>query len=217
MNKNAVIFDLDGTLLDTLDDLFNAVNHILRKYGFPERSRVAIRRFLGNGARDLVRRSVPANIEGEEFEKILADYMEYYNAHSKIETKPYPGVLELLAELKESGIKTAVVSNKPDMTVKALCKEYFGDGLDFALGDRPDIEKKPAADPILLAIKELGCEKAVYVGDSEIDILAAKNAGLPCVSLLWGFRDRDVLEESGAEYFAENSNELKAHIVELIK
>ena len=216
MNKNAVIFDLDGTLLDTLDDLSNAVNYILRKYGFPERSRVAIRRFLGNGARDLVGRSVPASVVGEEFEKILADYIEYYNAHSKIETKPYPGVLELLAELKKSGIKTAVVSNKPDMTVKVLCKEYFGDRLDFVLGDRPDIKKKPAADPILFAMRELGCESAVYVGDSEIDILAAKNAGLPCISMLWGFRDRDILEESGAEYFAENSDELKAHILNIL-
>lgn len=216
MNKSAVIFDLDGTLLDTLDDLVNAVNYILKKYGFPERSVAAIRRFLGNGARDLVRRSVPETIEGEEFEKILADYMEYYNAHSRIETKPYPGVLELLSELKRNGINTAVVSNKPDMTVKSLCKEYFGDRLDFALGDRPDIKKKPAADPILLAMKELGCERAVYVGDSEVDILAAKNAELPCVSLTWGFRDREILEEYGAVTFAGNSNELKDQIFKLL-
>ena len=216
MNECAVIFDLDGTLLDTLDDLANAVNYMMRRYGFPERTRTAIRRFLGNGARDLMRRSVPANIEGEDFEKILAEYMEYYNAHSQILTKPYDGVLPLLEELKARGIKTAVVSNKPDMTVKGLCKEYFGDRLDFVLGDRPDIEKKPSADPILFAVKELGCERALYVGDSEVDILAAKNADLPCISLTWGFRDRDVLEEQGATHFAGNSNELKAQIFSLL-
>ncbi len=216
MNKSAVIFDLDGTLLDTLDDLANAVSYILKKYDFPERKRADIRRFLGNGARDLMRRSVPANIDGEDFEKILADYMEYYNAHSKIETKPYPGVLELLSELKKNGIKTAVVSNKPDMTVKGLCKEYFGDRLDFALGDRPDIKKKPSADPILLAMKELGCERALYVGDSEVDILAAKNASLPCISLTWGFRDKELLEEYGATVFAGNSDELKDQIFKLL-
>ncbi len=216
MKQTAVIFDLDGTLLDTLDDLANAVSYILKKYDFPERKRADIRRFLGNGARDLMRRSVPANIDGEDFEKILADYMEYYNAHSKIDTKPYPGVLELLSELKKNGIKTAVVSNKPDVTVNGLCREYFGDRLDFVLGDRPDIKKKPSADPILLAMKELGCERAVYVGDSEVDILAAKNAGLPCISLTWGFRDRELLEEQGATRFAGTAEELKKQIFTLI-
>lgn len=216
MNKTAVIFDLDGTLLDTLDDLVSAVNYILQKYGFPVRSVAAIRRFLGNGARDLMRRSVPESVEGEDFEGMLSDYVEYYNAHSKIETKPYPGVLELLSELKKNGIKTAVVSNKPDLTVKGLCKEYFGDRLDFAIGDRPDIKKKPSADPILLAMKELGCERAVYVGDSEVDILAAKNAKLPCVSLTWGFRDKELLEKYGATFFASNSDELMNLIFQLL-
>lgn len=216
MSKKAVVFDLDGTLLDTLDDLANAVNYILRKYGYKERTSSDIRRFLGNGARDLMRRSVPENIDGEDFEKLLSEYVNYYNAHSKIETKPYPGILELLSELKENGIKTAVVSNKPDITVKGLCKEYFGDRLDFVLGDRPDIKKKPAADPILLAMKELGCERAVYVGDSEVDVLAAKNAGLPCISVTFGFRDRDVLEENGGYCFAENSEQLKTGIFELL-
>lgn len=215
MNEFAVIFDLDGTLLDTLDDLVNAVNYMMRKHGFPERERTAIRRFLGNGARDLMRRSVPDNIDGEDFEKLLNEYMEYYNAHSQIMTKPYDGVLPLLAELKECGIKTAVVSNKPDMTVKGLCKEYFGDSLDFVLGDRPDIKKKPSADPILLAMKELGCDRAVYVGDSEVDILAAKNAKLPCISLTWGFRDRELLEAQGATCFAGTAEELKNQIFKL--
>ncbi|MBQ8409841.1 MAG: HAD-IA family hydrolase [Clostridia bacterium] len=215
-DKIVVIFDLDGTLLDTLDDIANAVNYMMRKHGFPERTRTAIRKFLGNGARDLMRRSVPTDVEGEDFEKLLAEYMEYYNAHSKILTKPYDGVLPLLAELKAGGIKTAVVSNKPDMTVKALCKEYFGNRLDFALGDRPDIKKKPSAAPILLAMKELGCERAVYVGDSEVDILAAKNADLPCISLTWGFRDRELLEEYGAAHFADTADELKKQIFGLL-
>jgi phosphoglycolate phosphatase len=216
-NKWAVIFDLDGTLLDTYDDLANAINHMLKKYGYPERSRVEIRRFLGNGARDLVTRSLPSGIDNETLEKFYEEYKIYYNENSQIFTKPYDGVIDVLRELRENGIQTAVVSNKPDMTVRKLCKQYFEGLVDLSVGDRPDIERKPSADSINFAIKELGCAKAIYVGDSEVDVLASKNAKLPCVSVTWGFRDLDVLEECGANIFANTSGELKQRIYELIK
>ena len=217
MSNQAVIFDLDGTLLDTLDDLVNAVNHILRVHSFPERTRAELRSFLGNGARDLVKRSLPAKVDDEDFEKYLDEYVKYYNAHSKIETKPYPGVIDLLTELKSCGILTAVVSNKPDAAARSLCEEYFGPLVDFAIGDRPDIARKPSADPVKLAMKELGCDRAVYVGDSEVDVMTAANAGLSCVSLTWGFRDKDLLEKNGATCFADNVEQLKKHIRELLE
>lgn len=215
-NKWAVIFDLDGTLLDTCDDLANAVNHMLEEYGYERRGRAEIRRFLGNGARDLVTRSLPSDVDSDTLERFLKDYMVYYNEHSRILTKPYDGVLDVLRDLREDGIMTAVVSNKPDMTVRKLCKQYFDGLVDISVGDRPDIERKPSADSINFAVKALGCTKAIYVGDSEVDVLAASNAGLPCISVTWGFRDIDVLEECGANIFANTSDELKKRVYELI-
>lgn len=216
MTKSAVLFDLDGTLLDTLDDLANAVNHILRKYSYPERTVKEIRSFLGNGALDLVKRSLPEDVGEEELKARLAEYVEYYNAHSKIETKPYDGVLWLLGELKNKGVSVAVVSNKPDPAVKELCREYFGELVDFAMGDRADIARKPSAEPVIYAMSELGCDRAVYVGDSEVDVLTAKNAGLPCISMTWGFRDREILEKCGARYFANDADELNKYICDLL-
>lgn len=216
MSRSAVIFDLDGTLLDTLDDLANAVNHFLRTHGYPERTKNEVRNYLGNGARDLIRRSLPEKVDDGTFAEYVKEYMEYYNAHSQIETKPYDGVLRLLDELKGNGILTAVVSNKPDVAVKDLCRKYFGDLVDFALGDRDDIARKPSAEPVLYAMDAIGCQRAVYVGDSEVDILTARNANLPCVSLAWGFRDREFLEERGAAHLADNAEELKRLIFELL-
>lgn len=215
-DKWAIVFDLDGTLLDTCDDLVGAINHMLEEYGYRTRSYNEIRRFLGNGARDLVTRSLPAGVDGDTLERFYRDYVAYYNEHSEILTKPYDGVLDVLGELRGRGIKTAVVSNKPDITVGKLCGQYFGGLVDFSVGDRPDIDRKPSADPINLAIRELGCTKAIYVGDSEVDVMAAANAGLPCISVTWGFRDMDVLEECGANIFANTADELKKRIYELI-
>ena len=216
-NKWAVIFDLDGTLLDTYDDLANAINHMLTKYNYPTRNRQEIRRFLGNGARDLVCRSLPGGVDGDTVEQFLEEYKVYYNAHSQINTKPYDGVIEVLKTLRSRGIATAVVSNKPDLAVRGLCAHYFDGTVDFAIGDRPGIERKPSGDPIIFAIKELGCDRAIYVGDSEVDIEAAKNACLPCVSVTWGFRDLDVLEESGGYIFADDSSQLERKLFELIE
>lgn len=213
--KYAVLFDLDGTLLNTLDDLVNAVNHILEKYGFPKRKTEDVRRFLGNGARDLMQRSLPSGVVGERFEDILNEYKQYYSEHSKICTKPYDGVIDALSRLKELGIRTAIVSNKPDEAVAILGKEYFGELIDFSVGDRPGIRIKPAPDPLFYVAKNLGCEKYVFVGDSETDVAAAKNADVPCVSVTWGFRDRDVLLEAGAEIFADSAEEMLSEILKL--
>lgn len=216
MSKLAVIFDLDGTLLDTLDDLCDAVNHLLNNHGYPSVSKMAVRSYLGNGAAELVKLSLPEKVDDETFEKYLNEYKEYYAAHSKIKTKPYDGVVGVLKDLKARGIATAVVSNKPDNAVKALCREYFGELVCFALGDRPDIERKPSAAPVLFAMESIGCERAVFVGDSEVDVITAANAGLPCISLTWGFRDRDLLEEYGALHFADSAAQLDELIDELL-
>lgn len=216
MNCNkAVIFDLDGTLLDTLDDLTDCVNYMLEKYGYPSKDRIEIRRFLGNGARYLIERSLDGALEGEAFERFLEEYKEYYEENSGIKTAPYENIVDLLGRLREHGFKIAVVSNKPDGAARYLCDLHFPELVDFALGDRDDIRRKPSADPVLLAMRELGCNKAVYVGDSEVDIETARNAGIPCVSVTWGFRDRDELAASGASYFADNADELGAILLDL--
>ena len=216
MSKLAVIFDLDGTLLNTLDDLCDAVNHLLNNHGYPSVSKMKVRRYLGNGAAELVRCALPEKVNDDIFERYLNEYKEYYAAHSNIKTKPYDGVLELLKDLKARGIAVAVVSNKPDAAVKILCHEYFGDLVCFALGDRPNIERKPSAAPVHFAMKSIGCRRAVFVGDSEVDVMTAANAGLPCISLTWGFRDREILEEYGALHFADDADQLNRLISELL-
>ena len=206
--KKAVLFDLDGTLLDTLADLKNAVNYILNKYGYPEKSLEETKANLGSGAAELIRRSLPNGVDSDRFAICLEEYKAYYNAHSQIETAPYTGVLDVIRNLKSRGVKVAVVSNKPDLAVGLLCRDYFDGLIDFSVGDRSDINRKPDAAPVKLAMEKLGCEKAVFVGDSEIDVKTAQNAKLPCVSVTWGFRDKQCLKEQGAEYFADTMEEL---------
>jgi len=213
--KKAIIFDLDGTLLDTLDDLADCVNYMLKKYGYPLKNRSEIRRFLGNGARYLIERSLDGALEGEAFERFLEEYKEYYEKNSGIKTAPYDNIIDLLGRLRELGLKIAVVSNKPDGAARYLCDLHFPKLVDFALGDRDDIRRKPAADPVLLAMRELDCDEAVYVGDSEVDIKTAKNANIPCVSVTWGFRDKDELMANGASHFADNADELGAILIDL--
>ena len=215
--KKAVLFDLDGTLLDTLADLKNAVNYILNKYGYPEKSLEETKANLGFGAAELIKRSLPNGVDSDRFAIYLEEYKAYYNAHSQIETAPYTGVLDVIRNLKGRGVKVAVVSNKPDLAVGLLCRDYFDGLIDFSVGDRADINRKPDAAPVKLAMEKLGCEKAVFVGDSEIDVKTAQNAKLPCVSVTWGFRDKQCLKEQGAEYFADTMEELEQLCLSLLE
>ena len=215
-NRRAVIFDLDGTLLDTLLDLTNAANHVREMCGLPALAPDTVRKYLGNGTGELLYLSLREKVNKDELGPYIKEYMEYYKAHISIETGPYDGVKELLKRLKDKGIKISVVSNKPDVAVSALCRVYFGDMVDFTVGDRPDMKRKPDAAPVKLAIESLGCDKAVYVGDSEVDVLTAKNAELPCISVTWGFRDRDELERCGADIFVSNMTELENMIYKLL-
>ena len=207
--KKAVLFDLDGTLLDTLADLRNAVNYIMNRYGYNEKSMDETKANLGSGAAELIRRSLPSGVDSDRFAICLEEYKAYYSAHSQIETAPYAGVVDVIRNLKSKGIKIAVVSNKPDLAVGLLCRDYFGDLIDFAVGDRADINRKPDAAPVKLAMGKLGCEKAVFVGDSEVDVKTAENANIPCVSVTWGFREKNDLKEQGAVYFADTMAELE--------
>lgn len=210
MHYTSVLFDLDGTLLDTLGDLTAAMNRTLTRHGLPERTRQQMRTALGNGARRLMELSVPAGTDGALFETLLAEYNADYAAHCRIETAPYPGVDALLRQLHAQGRKLAIVSNKPDEAVRALRAEFFADAVPIAVGEKQGIRRKPAPDTLLTAMAQLGAERTstVYVGDSEVDIATARAAGLPCISVLWGFRDRDLLEQAGAQQFAADTGEL---------
>lgn len=206
----AIVFDLDGTLLDTLGDLANATNAALKEYGYPVRERAEIRNFVGNGAAKLLERA--SGVRGAACDRLLAYFKVYYGEHCKEETKPYDGIEELLHTLKERGIATAVVSNKPDYAVKLLAKEYFPAYMQAAVGEREadGIRKKPAPDSLFAVMEELGVKKAetLFVGDSEVDIQTAKNAGVDCVSVDWGFKDRAFLEENGATKIISRPSEL---------
>ena len=207
---DTVVFDMDGTLLDTLEDLRDAVNYALRMHGMPERTTEEIRRFVGNGVRKLLVRSVPEGDKNPEFEAVFQAFREYYAVHSNDKTHAYKGVTELLKKLRDAGYAVAIVSNKPDAAVKNLNQIYFDGIVETAIGEREGMDKKPAPDMVLKAIEELGKTKetAVYVGDSEVDIETARNAGLPCISVLWGFRERDFLAARGAQVFAEAPEEV---------
>ncbi len=204
--KTGILFDLDGTLLDTLEDLHDSVNYTLAHFGYPERSREEVRRFLGNGARRLMDQSVPEGVDGAE---AFVFFQNYYRDHCRIKTKPYDGILPALEALKEK-YPVAIVSNKPDVAVKPLCQQYFP-GI-YARGEAPDCPRKPAPDMVYKAMAAIGVERCIYVGDSEVDVLTAQNAGVPCLSVLWGFRDR---EELNNEFFCEETDELVAKIEEI--
>ena len=210
MHYTSVLFDLDGTLLDTLGDLTAAMNRTLTRHGLPERTRQQMRAALGNGARRLMELCVPDGTDGALFETLLAEYNADYAAHCRIETAPYPGVDALLRQLHAQGRKLAIVSNKPDEAVRALRAEFFADTVQIAVGEKQGIRRKPAPDTLLAAMAQLGAERTstVYVGDSEVDIATARAAGLPCISVLWGFRDRGLLEQAGAQQFAADAGEL---------
>ena len=203
------IFDLDGTLLDTLEDICGAANHTLRELGYPERTLAEMRRFVGNGAEMQMRRSLGADADEETVAKALALYKPYYAAHCQIKTKPYAGVLELMAALKAEGFRLAVVSNKPDRTTRTLAARFFPE-LDGAMGQREGIASKPAPDMVRAALAQLHAapEEALYVGDSEVDVATARNAGLDMIGVAWGFRGRAALEAAGAPLVADTPEQL---------
>lgn len=202
---STIIFDLDGTLLYTLEDLADATNYALKKHGLPQRTIDEVRQFVGNGVRNLMKRAVPKGEEDPEFENIFDDFKAFYGEHCNDKTRPYDGIMELLGELKRQGYELAIVSNKLDSAVKELNKRYFEGIIDVAIGEKEGVLRKPAPDTVVTALKELNCSKetAIYVGDSDVDIQTAKNVGIPCISVLWGFRDREFLEEHDAQVFAK--------------
>ena len=209
---DTVLFDLDGTLLDTLEDLLDAANYTLRELGYPERTLAEMRTFVGNGAEMQLRRALGEAADDETVRRALAIYKPYYAAHCQIKTRPYPGVIGLMEELKRRGFRLAIVSNKPDEAVKLLAAECFRGLADTAMGETAARRRKPAPDMPNDALAELGADKAraVYVGDSEVDIQTARNAGMACISVCWGFRDREQLVEAGAGEIAANAGELLA-------
>lgn len=205
-----ILFDLDGTLLNTLDDLMDAVNHTMEVFGYPRHSREEVRRFVGNGAGQLLRLSVP---QGQDWQAPLEEFQRYYKAHCQIKTAPYPGIMEALYALKKYPM--AIVSNKPDAAVKKLCAQYFP-GI-YAQGEHPGCPRKPSPDMVRIAMEHIGVDRCIYVGDSEVDVLTAHNAAVPCLSVLWGFRDRAEIQAAGESRFCETPAQMPAMLEEMIK
>lgn len=213
----AVIFDLDGTLLNTLEDLMQSTNFALKKFGYPQKSIEQIRRFVGNGVKKLIERAIPDGINNENFEECLEVFKQNYSENMYNNTAPYNGILEILSELKQKGFKTAVVSNKFDSAVKELCVKYFDGLVDVAIGQSDTIPKKPSPDSVFKAINELNAkhDECVYIGDSEVDVQTAKNANLPCIGVTWGFRSKDVLQNEGCKIIIDNPYDIMKVIKEL--
>ena len=207
----AIIFDLDGTLLDTLHDLHAAVNHALALHDMPPRSPKEVRSFLGNGVGALLRQSVPEGTDEATLEDVLATFRPYYQAHSMDKTQPYDGIPEALRALKDRGKRMAIVSNKPDAAVQDLHRRFFAQaGIDIAVGEQTGVPRKPHPASVFAALARLGAEpsEAVYVGDSEVDLETARRAGLPCIAVAWGFRDEPQLAEAGAATIIRHPSEL---------
>lgn len=196
----AVIFDLDGTLLDTLEDLRDSTNYALTQHGFPARTLDEVRDFVGNGAARLIERALPGGREAAAFDAVLACFRAHYQENCQCKTRPYPGVLALLGALQAHGLRLAVVSNKPHSAVTALCAAYFSGYLDAAIGEQPGVLRKPAPDGVRQALAALGCTagETVYIGDSDVDIRTAANAEMDCISVSWGFRSEAFLRQHGA-------------------
>lgn len=208
------IFDLDGTLLSTLNDLASSTNYALRWAGMPERTIEEVRMFVGNGVKILMERAIPEGVNNPKFEETYAKFREHYMEHNLDTTRPYDGVPELLHELKRRGKHLAIVSNKFYAATQDLAKHFFPDTIEVAIGERENIRKKPAPDTVLEALRQLNVSKedAVYIGDSDVDIMTAKNCSLPCISVLWGFRDKDFLIEHGGSLFVEKPIEILSRL-----
>lgn len=210
MKYRAVVFDLDGTLVNSVDDLTENVNLALKQVGYPERTVEEIKRFVGNGVEMLMIRALPKGTAKEEIDKCFLIFKGYYLSNMHNRTKPYEGIIELLTELKARGIKTAVVSNKLDQATKEMCNDYFGDLIGVAIGDNDQRQRKPAADNVLEALIQIGAsqEDAIYVGDTKVDVETAKNSKLPVVGVTWGYRGREELLKAEADYIIDMPMEL---------
>ncbi|MDF2541641.1 MAG: hypothetical protein K0S47_1359 [Herbinix sp.] len=210
MKYNTIIFDLDGTLLNTLDDLRDSLNDVLITRGFMTRTPEEVRRFVGNGVMSLMRQAVPPNCSEEVIAICMDEFKDRYKNNMQNKTRPYNGIMELLLDLNRYNYKMAIVSNKFDTAVKALSRTYFGNLIPVAIGESPSVRRKPAPDSIYTAIHELNSDlkNTIIVGDSETDVLTAKNAGIPCIGVTWGFRSREVLRNTDADYLIDTPKEL---------
>ena len=208
--KKLCIFDLDGTLLDSLTDLAASCNYALRINNMPERTIDEVRMFVGNGVRKLMERAIPDGDRNELFQKTYTDFRDHYLIHNLDHTSPYNGIITMLKSLKDDGCNIAVVSNKFYAATQELVNHFFGDYVSVAIGERDNIRKKPSPDTVFEALRQLNVEKdgAVYIGDSDVDVMTAKNCGMPCISVLWGFRDKKFLIEHGANVFVEKPSEI---------
>ena len=206
---------MDGTVLDTLGDLAAAVNHTLREFSMPERSIAEVAAALSNGAAYLIAHTVPAGTPKELTDKVLAAYAPYYDAHCDILTGPYDGIVPLMEKLRDRGVKLAVISNKQDTAVKPLAEKYFPGLLEIAVGESTEVRRKPNPDAVLAALRHIGVERedAIYVGDTEVDLQTARNAGMECASVDWGFRTREQLVEIGAEHIFDTVQELEEYLL----
>lgn len=202
----AVIFDMDGTILNTLDDLYESVNITLDNFGFPKRTLDEVRQFVGNGVRLLFQRALPNEVNDDVLEKSIIFFKKTYAQNMYNHTAPYDSIKKILKELNNNGVKIAVVSNKFDLAVKELSKKYFGDLIDISVGQSDEVPQKPAPNGVFKAMKDLDVKSAIYVGDSDVDVQTAKNANLPCIGVTWGFRDREYLK--GADYIINTPDEL---------
>ncbi len=211
---DTVIFDLDGTLINSLEDLRVSVNYALFGFKYPKQTLDMVRRNVGNGIEKLIERSLPDGKDNVNYEVCLEIFKEHYKTHMSVNTKPYPHIIETLAALKSRGYKLAVVSNKFDAAVKPLCQKYFKNLIDVAIGQSKDTKKKPAPDTVYIALDELGStsETSIYVGDSEVDIQTAKNSGMDCISVSWGFKTKEFLKQNGASVIIDTPLEIFNYI-----
>lgn len=205
-----IVFDMDGTVLNTLEDLTVSMNYVLDRFNMPGHRLEEYRLFFGNGVKEALRLSLPEGASADIIDEMMVVFKEHYDAHCLDRTRPYDGIVDVMRQLKEKGYRLAIVSNKIDSAVKELNDRFFADYVDIALGEKTGINRKPAPDMVDAALKEMGStkEESIYIGDSEVDLMTARNSELPCISVLWGFRDKKYLIEQGADCFADRPEDI---------
>ena len=210
MKYKAVLFDMDGTVMNTIEDLCDSVNASLAVFGMPPISLAETMRYVGNGAGRLIEQSVPEGTDRETFERVLKYYVNYYQDHCMIKTGPYDGIVPLMQRLQKDGLRQVIISNKPDAATREIADRFFRGYTEFVIGEREGLRRKPWPDMVFAAVEQLGLpkEECVFVGDSEVDFATAKNAEMDCISVLWGFRDEALLRRAGAELFVRTPEEL---------